>query len=248
MNKQLDKTIPVPLYYQLKELILSEIKSGTYRFGELIPTELELETNYDISRTTVRNAIAELVQEGWLYRVKSKGTFVSKPKINQHFVQVVDSFDNEMSRLGHVPKTEVLDLQIVKPSSKLCEYFNVKESDQLIYLHRRRFADDNPIVTVETYLPYEYCQFILDHDFEKESLYNVLSNQQLTTVHKIKREIEAEPFKEKDIKHLAIEEETSILKFTSYGYSVFGDLIEYSIARYRGDKNKFEVIISNSKN
>jgi len=47
---------------------------------------------------------------------------------------------------------------------------------------------------------------------------------------------------------LAIEEETSILKFTSYGYSVFGDLIEYSIARYRGDKNKFEVIISNSKN
>src|SRR5699024_12027808 len=63
---------------------------------------------------------------------------------------------NEMSRLGHVPKTEVLDLQIVKPSSKLCEYFNVKESDQLIYLHRRRFADDNPIVTVETYLPYEY--------------------------------------------------------------------------------------------
>ena len=73
-SSKLDKSVPIPLYFQLKELILSEIKNGNYPSGSLIPTENELSEAFEISRTTVRQAITELVQEGWLYRVKSKGT------------------------------------------------------------------------------------------------------------------------------------------------------------------------------
>ena len=80
-RKQLDRSVPIPLYYQLKELILSEIKSGAYRSGDVIPTEKEISAMYELSRTTVRQAVSELVQDGWLYRVKSKGTFVGHPKI-----------------------------------------------------------------------------------------------------------------------------------------------------------------------
>ena len=90
LEKKLDKTTPVPLYFQLKELIMAEIKNGTYPKDSAIPTEKELSDMFDISRTTVRQAIAEMVQEGWLYRVKSKGTFVSQPKINQDFIQKLE--------------------------------------------------------------------------------------------------------------------------------------------------------------
>ena len=77
-EKKLDKNVPIPLYYQLKRLILEDIENGTYPIGSDIPTELQLSEMFDISRTTVRQAITELVQEGRLYRVKSKGTFCCK--------------------------------------------------------------------------------------------------------------------------------------------------------------------------
>ena len=92
-DKKLDKTVPVPLYFQLKTLIAQEIADGSYPVGSLIPTENELSDMFGISRTTVRQAISELVQEGKLYRVKSKGTFVSKPKINQEFMNRLQSYD-----------------------------------------------------------------------------------------------------------------------------------------------------------
>ena len=67
-DKQLDRTVPIPLYFQLKELVLNEIKEGSYESGAAIPTEAELSEQFGISRTTVRQAIVELVNEGWLHR------------------------------------------------------------------------------------------------------------------------------------------------------------------------------------
>nr|WP_243242609.1 GntR family transcriptional regulator [Anaerotruncus colihominis] len=64
----MDRNIPVPLYFQLKNIILSDIKNHSYKVGDTIPTENELVSYYQISRPTVRQAIAELVQEGWLIR------------------------------------------------------------------------------------------------------------------------------------------------------------------------------------
>lgn len=84
-SNRIQKDIPIPLYYQLKELILSEIKNGNYPGGSIIPTESEICSFFHISRTTVRKAITELVQEGHLYRVKSKGTFVAIKPINRFY-------------------------------------------------------------------------------------------------------------------------------------------------------------------
>ena len=84
--QKLDKTVPIPLYFQLKSLLLEEIKNGGYPVDGLIPTEKELSEMFQISRTTVRQAITELVQEGWLYRIKSKGTFVARVKSKQDFI------------------------------------------------------------------------------------------------------------------------------------------------------------------
>ena len=102
-NKELDKTVPIPLYFQLKKLIVDEIKSRKYEVDSLIPTEKELSDQFDISRTTVRQAITELVQEGWLYRVKSKGTFIARQKLPQDFLQRLETFSEQMERLGVVP-------------------------------------------------------------------------------------------------------------------------------------------------
>ena len=175
LEKKLDKTTPVPLYFQLKELIIAEIKNGTYPKDSAIPTEKELSDMFDISRTTVRQAIAEMVQEGWLYRVKSKGTFVSQPKINQDFIQKLESYNDQIRRTGRTPHTEVLDFKVIQATPEVADRLKIQPEDKVIYLQRKRYADDDPIVVLKTYLPYERCSFVMEHDFEKESLYSVLS-------------------------------------------------------------------------
>ena len=80
----LDKSRPIPLYYQVKESLLEKIKSNQFKVGDLIPSESELQEEYNVSRITIRRAIQELVQEGHLHTVQGRGTFVSKPKVSQN--------------------------------------------------------------------------------------------------------------------------------------------------------------------
>lgn len=247
LNQKLDKTTPVPLYYQLKELILSEIKSGAYPKNSMIPTEKELSEIFEISRTTVRQAVAELVKEGWLYRVKSKGTFVSQPKINQDFMQKLESYNDQICRTGRTPHTEVLEFDVLKATKEIADYLEIQPEDKVIYLHRKRYADDEPIVVLKTYLPYDRCAFIMAHDFEKEALYKVLAEDDKCKVFCVKRLVEAIEASASDAEILGMKRGKPIQYFTSVGYNAFGQPIEYSLAKYRGDKSRFEVTVFTEK-
>lgn len=88
-NFGLQQNTSVPLYRQLKDKILSDISSGKLAEGEKIPTEIELSELYNISRITVRNAVKELVAEGYLVKKQGKGTFVCLPKIERKVVHLL---------------------------------------------------------------------------------------------------------------------------------------------------------------
>ena len=237
----IDKSIPIPLYFQLKELILAEIKSGNYESDSMIPTENELSEMFKLSRTTVRQAILELVNEGWLYRVKSKGTFISQPKYNHDFVTKIESFNTQLTRYNILPSTEVLDFKLTKVNENIANELKINEVEPVIYLHRRRFANDEPIVVLKTYLPNDLCGFILEKDFRELSLYTELGKYEETTVVRVERQIEAVEASAYDEKYLQIKPRAAVLFFTSVGYNKFGRPIEYSLARYRGDKSSFNV-------
>lgn len=239
----IDKSVPIPLYFQLKQLILSEIKNGNYKSGDMIPTENEISDAFSISRTTVRQAVTELVQEGWLYRVKSKGTFVSLPKINQDFIKKLESFNDQILRSGMEPSTEVLELKVMPATEIVARHLEIKENESVIYMHRKRLADGEPIVTIKTYLPYDECSFVMDHDLEQERLYAILSQSSATTVFRVERIVEAVEANAEDVNLLNIKKGKPIQHFTSIGYNTFGKPIEYSLARYRGDRNSFEITV-----
>ena len=184
-NEKLDKSVPIPLYFQLKELILDEIKKENYKDGDMIPTENEISEKFQISRTTVRQAITELVQEGWLYRVKSKGTFATHPKIPQDFLRKVESFRDQIERLGMRPSTQLIELKRGKADKEVAKALDMAEGDEVVYLFRKRFADEKPIVTIQTYLPFDRCSFIMEHDLEKEALYEVLAQKTDTKIHRV---------------------------------------------------------------
>ena len=76
----INKYSSVPLYFQLKTMIQEKIENGIYPADSKIPSEQDLCEEFDISRPTVRQAISELTSSGHLYKLKGKGTFVSKQK------------------------------------------------------------------------------------------------------------------------------------------------------------------------
>jgi len=244
-NRSINKNTPIPLYYQLKEIILDEIKKGNLEPEDCIPTEKELSEIFEISRTTIRQAIIELVKDGYLYRIKGKGTFVSKPKITQDFMMKLETFDEQIKRIGLIPSTKVLEIKIIDATEEAISVLGLPLNEKVIKLTRLRFANDEPIVIVETYLPYNICSLILQHNMEEESLYEVLSKKTETRIYRVIRTVEAIVAGQYESNLLQIKKGYPIQLFTTIGYNQMGKPIEYSIARYRGDRNQFttEIII-----
>ena len=240
-DHKLDKSTPVPLYFQLKSLLLEEIKKNEYPVDSLIPTEKEISEMFQISRTTVRQAITELVQAGWLYRIKSKGTFVARVKIKQDFIKRLEPFNEQIERTGRVPSTQLLAFEVLPMPERVAEVFGVEPGTRAVYLHRRRCADSDPIVTVETYLPYPKCAFLMQHNMAKESMYNVLAEREETRICRVSRILEAVAANAQDARLLNIRTGKPVHLFHTVGYNQYDQPIEFSIARYRGDRNRFEV-------
>lgn len=242
-NQHLNKQIPVPLYFQLEQLLRDEIETGAYPPGSLIPTEKELIEHFGVSRTTVRQAIHDLVQEGLLYRTKSKGTFVALPKVSQHFIHSFLPYQDDVRNNGATPATDVLDLRVTTlPVELSVEAAGLGTS--VIYLYRKRYVDGEPFVRVKTYLPYTACRFLLQHDLSNESLYELLSQHSETKPTRIVRSCEIQSADQEDARILGVKRGQPIHYFITKSYNSDGKLIEYSIARYRGDRSRFLVEIT----
>ena len=116
---KLDRNTPVPLYYQLKQYLIGQIRSGKL-IGDMSPHRIRNCEKFGVSRPTVRQAMSEMVAEGYLYRHKGKGTFVSKPKLEGRFFQKLQSYNVEMTQKGLEPATEVLNLKTVTANDEVC--------------------------------------------------------------------------------------------------------------------------------
>ncbi len=245
-NIKLNKTIPTPLYYQLKKQILEKIIHNEFSINDQLPNELDMVELFDISRSTVRQAINELVSEGYLYRIKAKGTFISHPKVDESFFQQLESFNNEMIRKGLKPSTKVLALKKVTGNVEMNTQLSLPLERPLIYLSRLRYANEEPVVYLETYLSGEF-ENLLKEDFAAQSLYSILEEKYNLRIERAIREIEAVNANPQEKKYLNLDKNNAICLVKTIAYANNGIPIEYSIARYRGDRNKFKVELVRSK-
>lgn len=239
----LNKETPVPLYFQLKTLILDRIKDGTYRPGDLIPTENELSSMFNISRTTVRQAVTELVRDGYLYRIKSKGTFVSKPKINQRVLSRYFSHDDAIRSAGRNMKMEILKKEVIVAPQFLVDMGVCQSGEKVIYLYRRRIVDGEPMARTISYMSYEKFADYLDMELEMYSLRELMARKPETRVYKLKRTIEAIPATKEDIIQLDVDAGTAIQLMTTVRYNEAGEFLDLGKAYNRGDMSSIEVEI-----
>jgi len=118
----INKNSPIPLYYQLEEHIKGLIENGELSPGDALPPEREYAEKYQISRMTVRQAFTQLVNEGYLYRLQGKGTFVAERKIEQP-LQGLTSFTEDMKARGFTPGNKLIKFEIIPATSQIAGQF-----------------------------------------------------------------------------------------------------------------------------
>ena len=234
--------MPSPKYLEIQNLLLQRIKNGDYQEGQLIPKEVDLAEQLNVSRPTVRHAIRNLVQAGYLERRKKRGTIVTQTKIKQQFTHVIESYNTEIQNNGLVAKTQVLNFSTEKASDEVAEALTIKPNTEVYKLVRLRSADNKPVVFVVTYLPIAQLSDLQKIDFTHHSLYSELAKAGLEITH-VSRKIEVHPATEEEAQLLKTDIKAPIFYFHTIGFTKDHRALEYSIASYRGDLNYFMVEI-----
>ncbi|UXU83670.1 GntR family transcriptional regulator [Mammaliicoccus sciuri] len=232
-----------PLHQQIKEDLLSKIEYEDYKVGDKIPNEVDLATHYKVSRPTVRQAINALVIDGFLERRKKRGTIVRQRKINQEFTHVIESYNDEMTRKGLIPKTTVLSLKSEVANEEVTQQLELKPGESVYKLVRLRYAEEDPIVLVTTYIPLSLVPNLKEIDFTTTRFYEVLEKNQ-TPIKEITRKLELITADETVSDLLSVEIDAPLFYFHSVGYIDDHVPIEYSVSKYRGDLNSFIFNIS----
>ena len=114
---ELNNTIAKPLYKQLEDQLKEEIDTGKRKAGSRLPTENELSTTYNVSRVTVRKALAGLSELGYLDRKSGKGTFVAEKRIQRNISKGVTGFSEMCRTMGAVPGAKTIKIAIEEPVS-----------------------------------------------------------------------------------------------------------------------------------
>jgi GntR family transcriptional regulator len=175
MNLNIDFKSKVPLYFQLKEQIKQNILKGEYQEGDLIPSEREFSGNYDLSSTTIRRALNDLVQENFLERKAGKGTFVRRRKVKRDLHKVL-GFTKNMTEMGLTPATKVLSQKVVAANAFARERLGLEKGDKVVRLERLRLADDVPMMLETRYIRTDLCPNIEQEELSS-SLWRVFEEK-----------------------------------------------------------------------
>jgi len=167
----------IPLYVQIKQIIVEEIRSGELKPGQAIPTETVLAERYSVSRATVRQAMTDLVHQGLLVRQQGRGTFVNKPKIETKLRNLY-SFSQDMIEKGRVPEHRIIDFEWVLPKPAIREKLDLEDGELVVKLVRLRLVDDELIMLETSFLPQRYFGALTQEEVEEtRSLYSLFEEK-----------------------------------------------------------------------
>lgn len=171
-----DPTSSVPLYVQLEERLLARLTSKEWPPGTKIPSEEELANYYGVSRVTMRQAMARLVDRGFIVRGRGRGSFVR----DSHFTSSargISSFTSEISALGYAPGNKVLSIKELPAEIQVADALKIEEGVLVWEISRLRTGDGLPVGVQTTYLPCDRFPGLGTKVSDDTSLYEVITKQ-----------------------------------------------------------------------
>lgn len=227
------------MYDQLRQLIVEGISRDGLQPGDPLPGEHRLCERYGISRTVVRQALAQLEHEGLVERVKGKGTFVSRPRTSESLVHtLIGLYDDVERRGGHV-HSDVLRHEPAVADDEIAAALGLEPGAPVVVLDRLRHVDGEPWSLSTTWMPEAVGRATLDVDLSEASLYRLLADNDIVATSGV-RSAEATVATHDQAQHLGVSAGSALLRLRSVSRSADGVPIEYFVAYHRGDRSRFE--------
>jgi GntR family transcriptional regulator len=236
----LDYTIATPLYQQLEEILRDEIESGKRAAGARIPTENELSEQYNVSRVTVRKALAKLSELGYLERKSAKGTFIAEKKLQRGLSSGAISFTDMCKMIDAVPGAKTTKIALEEPSVREIELMNLKPDEKIIVLERIRYADSKPVLLETNKFP-EFFSFLFGEDLNNHSLYEILRSKHNITLEHSSKAIDITFASSKEAKALEITKGYPLLRIDSVVHDSDNTITNLCLQLCIGDKFKLLV-------
>ncbi len=225
----------IPKYYTVKRQLLD--LTVTMAPGSPVPPERELAQRYRTSRTTVRQALAELVVEGRLLRMQGKGTFVAKPKVAQ--LLELASYTERMRTHGLNPRTQILDIGYVTADEKLARLLGIRPGGRALRIHRLRLADGEPMSIDTSHLPARRFPGLRKELQRHSSLYETLAEVYGVEPAEGEETIETVLAGPHDARLLCVDVGLPLLLLSRHAFDRDGKPLEWAQSWYRGDRYKF---------
>ncbi|MET4432619.1 MULTISPECIES: GntR family transcriptional regulator [unclassified Mycolicibacterium] len=235
---ELDRSSPVPLYYQLAQAIEAAIRDGDLAPGDRFENELALAKRLTLSRPTTRRAIQELVDKGLLVRKRGVGTQVVQSPVHRR-VELTSLFD-DLTRAGQTPTTELLEYQRMVVDEEVATELNLAADAEIVMIQRLRCANGEPLAVMTNYLPADLAPDA--EELEASGLYQALRTRGVH-IRLARQRIGARPATRSEARLLNEKAGAPLLTMSRTAFDDSGKAVEYGSHCYRASRYYFETTL-----
>lgn len=220
----LDRSSPVPLYYQVARCLEDAIQGGRLAQGDRLANEVDLAQRLGLSRPTVNRAIQELVSKGMVVRRRGVGTQVVGTGVRRP-LRLTSLYD-DLLRTEQQPETAVLSLDMTIPTQERLEQLGLEAGDAVVALERVRSAGGRPLAFMRNWLPADLAGELSVAALESGGLYEFLRSRGVHP-HIADQRIGAKVASPEDVEHLGLAEGAAVLTMQRTAYDDSGRVIEF---------------------
>lgn len=236
---ELDRTGPVPLYFQISQIFERAILTGQLAPGDRLENEVAICDRLGLSRPTVRKAIEELVDKGMLVRRRGLGTQVVHGQVTRG-VELTSLFD-DLVRAGKKPVTKILELSVVEATAQIAQQLGVSIGEDVLFIHRLRSAGKTPMAVMKNWIHVEHSA-LSKKELEQFGLYEWFRARG-TSIQVAKQKIGARRATAEEAGLLDVDKNSPLLSMDRTAYDNTGIAVEYGHHCYRPDLYSFEFTI-----
>lgn len=235
----IDRSSPVPLYFQIASRIEKAIVDGELAPGARLENEIALGDRLNLSRPTVRRALQELVNKGLLVRRRGIGTQVVQGPVTRK-VELTSLYE-DLSRGGKHPETRLLSHEVVEAEERIAERLAVAAGSPVLHLRRLRLSDGVPLAVLENFLPEEFTDLSAG-ELQSRGLYQLMRGRG-TLIRVAQQRIGARAATTEESQLLEIKSHGPVLTMDRTAYDNLGKAVEFGHHCYRPDLYEFEITL-----
>lgn len=232
----INRNVSKPIYLQVADYLRNGIYAEEWGKGEKIPSENQIMADLEVSRGTVKKAVNMLVEEGLLQQIQGKGTYVTEGNISYPLGKGLLSFAESLDSQKLAYETKVITSEIRKATKEIASKLRINVGDDYLYMKRIRYVEGEKVMLIENRLNTKLCEGIEKHDFNSESLFQVIEQITATKIAYSESRYAARVVGEKRAKELEVAPDSPVLHLEQLVYLEGGTPVEFGNVWLKANK------------